>query len=184
MTGVKRGELCGLQWADVDLESVRSRLLAPSWTTPISRSRRRRPNDRAGMIAYFIPTTTARKLQARRLRYARSELWPAATAWDSRRTCSPTTWTDGGHCAPSSSRSGGGALPTLQVCNAASTDLRHFTATQLLGAGVAVTTVSERLGHASTKMTVDVYGHPVRGADRKAAELLGELMTSSAAPTS
>ncbi len=59
-------------------------------------------------------------------------------------------------------------------------DLRHFAATQLIAAGVPVTTVSERLGHASTKMTVDVYGHAVADADRHAADVLARLMAGEA----
>ncbi|MDO5297601.1 MAG: tyrosine-type recombinase/integrase [bacterium] len=38
-------------------------------------------------------------------------------------------------------------------------DLRHSCATYLLNAGVPVKAVSERLGHASSKMTLDIYTH-------------------------
>ncbi len=38
-------------------------------------------------------------------------------------------------------------------------DLRHTCATYLLNSGVPVKAVSERLGHASSKMTLDVYTH-------------------------
>ncbi|MBK6422808.1 MAG: tyrosine-type recombinase/integrase [Gemmatimonadetes bacterium] len=38
-------------------------------------------------------------------------------------------------------------------------DLRHTNCTLLLGAGVPVHVVSQRLGHASAKMTLDVYAN-------------------------
>ncbi|MBP6670299.1 MAG: tyrosine-type recombinase/integrase [Gemmatimonadales bacterium] len=38
-------------------------------------------------------------------------------------------------------------------------DLRHTHCTLLLGAGVPVHVVSQRLGHASAKMTLDVYAN-------------------------
>jgi len=52
-------------------------------------------------------------------------------------------------------------------------DLRHLHATALLGAGVPVNTVAERLGHASARMTLDVYGHAIGAHDRLAADVVG-----------
>ena len=37
--------------------------------------------------------------------------------------------------------------------------LRHTTASLLISQGTPITTVSKILGHASTQMTLDVYGH-------------------------
>jgi hypothetical protein len=50
-------------------------------------------------------------------------------------------------------------------------DLRHFMATQVLAHGVAVVTVSQRLGHARASTTLNLYGHCIPGADRDAAHL-------------
>lgn len=55
-------------------------------------------------------------------------------------------------------------------------DLRHFMATTMLAAGVSVVTVSARLGHARASTTLNVYAHVVPGADREAAELLGDIL--------
>ena len=55
-------------------------------------------------------------------------------------------------------------------------DLRHFMATTMLAAGVPVPVVSERLCHARTSTTVNVYAHAMPGADRDAANLLAELL--------
>ena len=38
-------------------------------------------------------------------------------------------------------------------------DLRHFMATEMLAHGVAIVTVSQRLGHARASTTLNVYGH-------------------------
>jgi len=48
-------------------------------------------------------------------------------------------------------------------------DLRHTHATHLLAAGVDVKIVSERLGHASTSFTLDVYSHVMPGQQATAA---------------
>jgi integrase len=55
-------------------------------------------------------------------------------------------------------------------------DLRHFHASALLEAGVPVTVVSRRLGHASASMTLDVYGHVLPAADADAADALETMM--------
>lgn len=52
-------------------------------------------------------------------------------------------------------------------------DLRHLHATHLLEAGVPVSTVSARLGHASARMTLEVYGHARPAVDQAAAAVIG-----------
>jgi integrase len=59
-------------------------------------------------------------------------------------------------------------------------DLRHFVASQLLQAGVPVTEVSARLGHKSTRMTLDVYGHFIPSDDTAAADLMARLLAQPA----
>jgi integrase len=62
-------------------------------------------------------------------------------------------------------------LPHVQLYG-----LRHFAITAMLASGVDVRTVAGRVGHASAKMTLDTYGHFVRAADRRAADLLAEAL--------
>ena len=60
-------------------------------------------------------------------------------------------------------------------------DLRHFMATQMLSNLVVVTTLAQRLGHARSSTTLNVYAHCVPGADSAAAELIGALITKKRA---
>ena len=55
-------------------------------------------------------------------------------------------------------------------------DLRHFSATELIGAGVDIRTVAGRLGHADPAITLRVYAHALEERDRAAAELLGRRL--------
>lgn len=57
-------------------------------------------------------------------------------------------------------------------------DLRHTCATLLLSAGENIKVVSERLGHASSTLTLDVYSHVLPDMQQKAAERLEELLFS------
>jgi integrase len=57
-------------------------------------------------------------------------------------------------------------------------DLRHTWATLALGAGVHPKIVSERLGHASIAITLDVYSHVSAGMQQDAAETVAALLSS------
>lgn len=55
-------------------------------------------------------------------------------------------------------------------------DLRHFMATEMLAAGVAIPIVAARLSHARASTTLSVYAHAVPGGDRAAAETLADVL--------
>ena len=57
--------------------------------------------------------------------------------------------------------------------------VRHSHASILLERGVAMTTVSERMGHSSVRTTADIYSHALRGKDREAAEIFGKVMQAA-----
>lgn len=58
-------------------------------------------------------------------------------------------------------------------------DLRHTMATIALAAGVHPKIVSERLGHATVSMTLDIYSHVIQGMQAEAAEMIGDLLFGS-----
>jgi integrase len=55
-------------------------------------------------------------------------------------------------------------------------DLRHFSVTTLIAAGVDIRTVAERHGHARATMTLDLYAHALPERDREAAGILGKAL--------
>lgn len=54
--------------------------------------------------------------------------------------------------------------------------LRHAFASWLLGAGMDVVAVSERLGHWSPSLTLSVYAHAIRGRQRELARTIGAAL--------
>jgi integrase len=56
-------------------------------------------------------------------------------------------------------------------------DLRHTHATMLVSSGLNIKAVSSRLGHASVPITLDLYAHALREDDEKAAAIIGEIMS-------
>jgi integrase len=55
-------------------------------------------------------------------------------------------------------------------------DARHSNVVAALEAGIPLIVISERLGHASIRITSDVYGHVTRRLDKASAETLGGLL--------
>ena len=55
-------------------------------------------------------------------------------------------------------------------------DLRHTHASQLLRAGVPVKVVSERLGHATTSITLDIYAHTLPGMQQEAVDKIAAAL--------
>lgn len=53
--------------------------------------------------------------------------------------------------------------------------LRHFSATTLIAAGLDVRTVAGRHGHANPAVTLNTYSHFVEAADARAAVVMGDL---------
>jgi integrase len=173
MTGLRRGEICGLRWADVDLEggrlvvrrsvtAVKGQLVEGDVKT--ARSRRAVDLDSATVAA--LKTYRARQLEHRLLVGAGyrdndlvfampdgSPLNPDAVGRAFTREAEKTR------------------LPRIRFH-----DLRHSHATHLLAAGVNVKVVSERLGHATVAFTLDTYAHVMPGQQADAAAAVAAMV--------
>ncbi len=55
-------------------------------------------------------------------------------------------------------------------------DLRHSHATALLAAGVHPKVAAERLGHATTRQTMDTYSHVLPGMQDEATRLIEDAL--------
>jgi len=58
-------------------------------------------------------------------------------------------------------------------------DLRSTAATALVASGADVKTTQARLGHSSSRVTLDLYGRATTGADRTAADAVGTYLRPS-----
>jgi len=54
--------------------------------------------------------------------------------------------------------------------------LRHFTATQLVAAGMDIRTVAGLLGHADASVTLKVYSHVLEAKNQETASIMGALL--------
>jgi integrase len=56
-------------------------------------------------------------------------------------------------------------------------DLRHTHTALLIRAGVDILTISRRLGHYKPSVTLDTYGHLIKGADEAAAAAIASVLS-------
>jgi integrase len=69
-----------------------------------------------------------------------------------------------------------------RVCNAKKLPrvsfhaLRHTHASVLIRKGVDILTISRRLGHYKPSVTLDIYGHLMRGVDAAAAKVIEGML--------
>jgi integrase len=176
-TGLRRGELAGLRWDDVDLEGGRLHVrrtikndLDGGWMAGPTKTHQAR--------AVALDTFTLAVLREHR---ARSDAW----ARDAGVTIAPNAYVltfDPSGCLPMKPDSLGQAFGRLcrreRIEDLNLHSLRHFSASMLIASGRDVRTVAGRLGHSDATTTLRVYAHMVEGRDQDAADFLGGLMTS------
>lgn len=172
-TGMNRGELLGLRWDDVDLADAtvvvaRQVTLAdgqPVASTAKTDNRRRTISLDAGTVAAL------REHAARQA----DEMAAAGSAWQDSSLVFARE--DGSPIHPERlSRQFRTLCRRAHVEHIGLHGVRHTYATLALASGVPVKVVSERLGHASTSITMDIYQHVMPGMDRDAADHVARLI--------
>ena len=164
-TGLRRGELLGLKWEDIDLERGDLRV--------------RRQVSRINGEVVEAPLKT--KNAYRTLPLAEDTV---SVLREQRRKVGNSPWVfpspNGGPISPDSvlhmlhrvlKRAG---LPKVRFH-----DLRHTFATLALQNGVDVKTVSGMLGHFSAGFTLDTYAHITSAAQRQAAQTMGSVLAGA-----
>ena len=173
MTGMRRGEVCGLRWEDVDLEegriSVRRALIPHEDGVIVSEPKTARGRR---SIALDELTVEAFKAQAAEQLADRDN---AEVAWTE--TGYVFTMDDGRPMHPQSvSRAFERAIGAAKLPRIRLHDLRHTHASLALAAGINPKVVSERLGHATVSITLDTYSHAIPAMQEEAAAKIASLV--------
>ncbi|KAA0233128.1 MAG: site-specific integrase [Actinobacteria bacterium] len=178
-SGMRRGELIGLKWADVDLDAgrlaVRRARVAVGykvvWSSP-------KTMKSARVIALDVATCDV--LQAHRAGQG-DEMALVGDAYHDEDLVFAKP--DGSPLHPDyvSQRFGRlvkkAGLPIIRLH-----DTRHTAATLLLEAGIPVKVVSERFGHSTTSITADLYQHVAPHMQEEAANKLGAMLLGEPEP--
>lgn len=177
LTGMRRGELLGLWWADIDFDrarlAVRRNLVSVAYklveTTP--------KNHQARVVD--LDANTIEVLEGHR---RRQQLERACVVRDGERD-RVFTREDGTPLHPDFvSQSFERAIRAAGMRRIRLHDLRHTHATLALRAGVPTKIVSERLGHATPEFTMRMYQHALPGMQAEAAAKIADLVAAAIQP--
>jgi integrase len=165
--GLRRGEACGLHWADIDLPgqqmTIRWQLTQHGWATALEP-----PKTDSSEAVVALDTATVEALIAHRARQRRERL-AAGPYWVQTGLVFTTPIGDALHPAGVTdhfrhlTRQAG--LPPVRLH-----DLRHGAATLALAAGVDMKVVQAMLRHSSITVTADTYTSVLPDLARNAAE--------------
>jgi integrase len=176
LTGMRRSEVVGLRWSDVDL-AAGSLTVAQAATLVNGEEVVAVPKTRRSRRVIDLDADTGVVLQRHRARQRELYLRLGATASAIDRVFTneigdPIRPNSIGQAFTRLVRAAG--VPRIRLH-----DLRHSHASHLLMAGVNVKVVSERLGHASVSFTLDTYGHVMPGQQAQAAAAAAALLSPS-----
>jgi integrase len=176
--GARRGELCALQWSEVDLDQGEV-LIAGGIVRVPGESLLDKATKTHAKRRVAIGTDTAELLRAHRLAQAKDALACGTTLADNAYVFSHAP--DGSTpINPDGMTHRFRRLARRLGVRCRLHDLRHFMVTQLVAGAVDWRTVAGRAGHADGHMTLSTYAHFQQAQDRQAAEFMDRLLVAPA----
>lgn len=173
MTGLRRGELCGLRWDDLDLDAGR---LTVRHTLVVVNGQvvEGIPKTARGRRTLDLDEVTVAALRAHRKAQLEERMLVGVGYHDRDFVFAQP---DGSPWYPDGvSQVFDRLVAKLDVRRIRFHDLRHTHASHLLAAGVNPKIVSERLGHSSVSFTLDTYAHVMPGQQAEAAAAVAALV--------
>lgn len=168
-TGLRRGELLGLRWQDIDLDGgalrVRHTLQRDGSLTE--------PKSAAGLRTIMLPDVTIQALKRHRKQQIQDRLLAGAR------------WQEGGFvftsiigtalCGDNVYKRYRGLQEKAGLPGIPFHSLRHTACSFLAAQGVHPSTAMDVMGHSQVSLTLNVYSHAALEAKREAATKMGEL---------
>lgn len=183
-TGMRRGELAGVRWRDLDIPGARmmvTQAVVIIRDTEAGADGRRHqhlefstPKSDRGARTFPLDAATVEAFKAHRLRYAEARLARGADFNDNDlifpladgSPINPEKITD---LFQDAAKDAGLPVITLH-------QVRHTYASIALAVGVNPRVVADRLGHSDVKVTLGVYSHVLPGVHEEAAEKVSALI--------
>lgn len=160
--GLRRGELCGLQWQDIDPQQCTIRVTRQRITLADGRTVAAPPKSRSSARTLAIPADLAGWLAAHR---------PAAGGYVAISSSTGRPITPGGLDSAWRRAVRASGLPpiTLHGC-------RHTCGAAAVRAGVAMRVLQDIMGHSTETVTAQIYAHVDTHAQRAALDSITGLM--------
>jgi integrase len=171
-TGLRRGEILGLRWKDIQFEEKRASIqknLVVVKGTPLLQE----PKTKGSKRSISLPTTTVDALRKYKKVQAQEKLKQGALYQDNDLIVTTRFGTpvNPRHLL----RSFYNLIKKANLPSIRFHDLRHTHATLMLQQGVHPKIVSERLGHSNTRITMDIYSHVLPSMQEEAVDQFEEM---------
>ena len=177
LRGLRRGEVVGLRWQDLDLDGQTARI-AQAVATVGHRLIVGPPKTAASVRSVSLDAGTVAALRTLQVRTEQEKLMWGRAMIDSGRVF---TDKDGRSLHPNTVSLAFGRLVTQSgLPQIRLQDLRHGAATLAMEAGVPLPVAAAQLGHASILTTADYYTHTRPAVAQAAAEMIASYVTSRA----
>jgi integrase len=172
-TGMRRGEMLGLRWSDVDLDrrvaTIRQTLIVVNHHAEFGT-----PKTKKGARTIDLDLGTVEVLRSLRKRQVEERL-AMGQGWPDHDLV--FTHADGRWLHPERfSREFDRRVERYGLTRLTVHGLRHTWGSLALKAGVHPKVVQERLGHATIGVTMDIYSHVGAGMQRDAAETVANMI--------
>lgn len=174
-TGMRRGEILGLEWRHIDLERKKIYVKQALSYTKEDGYIFKETKNKNSVRTTSISDGVVNQLKKYKLYKKKEKLRTGLTIEENVRDLLFST-TEGLPMYPSSISSWWKErLMKYDLPHIRFHELRHTSATLLINQGVHMKTISARLGHSRIGTTMDLYGQALESADEKAADLLENI---------
>lgn len=175
--GLRRGEVLGLRWRDLDLDRAQASVRQTLQVTNAERLHFGPPKTRERNVA--LPTFVVESLRAHRLVQTERRLLLGPAWQETDLICDNG---DGGPLNPERiTNCFRGLARRLGHERLTFHSLRHSHAVLMLRAGIHPKVASERLGHSRISITMDLYSHSLPDMQADAARAVDELLATRSA---
>ncbi|MFD1735412.1 tyrosine-type recombinase/integrase [Bacillus salitolerans] len=174
-TGMRRGEILGARWKDIDLEN--GMLYVRQTLTKDGKQFLSGAKTESSVRSIKLSNETISVLKKHKTNIAREKLscGPEYVDYDLVICTSKGTPVNPANLKRTFQR----LIKEANVPMIRFHDLRHTHATMLLAGGIQVKVISERLGHSNFKTTLDIYSHVLPNMQEEAANKIDSLLSKT-----
>jgi integrase len=178
LSGARRGELLALKWQDIDFEKRIMSIKRSAQYLPGQGIFTKEPKTKSSIRTIALPQMSIDYLEMYKA-YQNEKRLSMGDKWHNEDYIFTNSY---GELLNPSSTINDWFRPFMQrngLPKITFHDLRHFHTSFLLSSGLDVKTISKRLGHSSTAMTLEVYSHVFKSADAAAADIMDGLVNKN-----
>lgn len=169
-TGMRRGELCGLEWKDIDFNTHMLKICRSSQYVGNKKLITKEPKTKSGFREFMLSSSLC-KLLLEYKEWQDNNKHIIGSDWQETDRLF-TQWNGLPIYPDTVSKWFSQFIIRKGFPHVTLHSLRHTNASLMIAEGVDICTVSKRLGHSNTSTTLNIYTHAMSSRDIEAAEKL------------